>query len=336
LLQSLHQHGLRPAALARDGWPLLATLLACLAGSLINPLGWRLWPYLATELSFAPNRRYIQEWQPIPFDVDHVWPLALLVLTLAFLLFVALLVQLTRERVAGLPAWAWLLSCLPLGLMAWQSIRHIPIFTIWSAAVLGVLAPAARTAWQGRRLWDLGWVGLSGLLALPACLTVTLVAQDLRPVIFTNRNPLGRTQPFGVAAFLKANHVSGRLYTPLWWGSYFSWELYPDVLVSCDGRNVTLFAPQTVADNLAFYHEENPDLDIPANAKAELLVVPADAPVLPRIHADGRWGVLYSDADAVLFAHRESPLSGRVAQAVASAGQAPRPEVFPWRRGSSD
>ena len=35
------------------------------AGSLFNPLGWRLWPYLATEFGHTANGRYLQEWQPV-------------------------------------------------------------------------------------------------------------------------------------------------------------------------------------------------------------------------------------------------------------------------------
>jgi len=333
LLQSLYQHGPRLAALALAGWPLLATLAACLAASLINPLGWRLWPYLATELSFAPNRRYIQEWQPILFDADQVWSLSLLVLTLVFLLFTGLLVQIKGERIAHLPAWVWLLSCLPLGVMAFQSIRHVPIFTIWSAAVLGVLAPAARAAWKDRRIWDLGWMGLSGLVALPALFTVVFVARDIRPEISTRNQPLGPRQPFGVAGYLKANQIQGRLYTPLWWGSYFSWELYPDILVSCDGRNVTLFAPQTVADNLSFYHEGNPDLDIPVNENADLLVVPRDAPVFKQVRDDTRWESLYGDTDVVLFVRQEGRCAGLLDPNVKLTVPVPVPtEVFPWRR----
>jgi hypothetical protein len=180
-------------------------------------------------------------------------------------------------------------------------------------------------------------MGMSGLLALPALFTIGFVAQIPRPVISTSDHPLGSTQPFGAADFLRANAIQGRLYTPLWWGSYFSWELYPEILVSCDGRNVTLFTPQTVADNLAFYLDDNPDLDIPVRTDADFLVVPTDAPVLPRVREDGRWAVLYEDGDAVLFVSRLSWQS--VLQEMAlkpGASQAPAAEGFPWRRPRRD
>lgn len=217
--------------------------------------------------------------------------------------------------------------------MAFQSIRHVPIFTIWSAAVLGVLAPAAHQAWNGHRIWDLGWVGLSGLLVLPTLMTVAYVGQNLSPVISTRHQPLGQKQPFGVAAFLKANHLQGRLYTPLWWGSYFSWELHPDILVSCDGRNVTLFSPQTVSDNLSYYHEDNPDPEIPLAGDAELLVLPSDTPVLSRLRSDSRWGVLYEDPDALLLARRDGRLAGLLKPGAKLSVPLPaQPEEFPWRR----
>jgi hypothetical protein len=123
-------------------------------------------------------------------------------------------------------------------------------------------------------------------------------------------------------AFLKANDLKGRLYTPLWCGSYFTWELYPDVLVSTDGRNVTLFAPGDVTANLAFYHEARPDLETPLKGGADFLVVPGDAPVRPRVQEDPRWAVLFADGNATLFvrsdpAHRElldRARSGRLSQ----------------------
>jgi hypothetical protein len=102
-------------------------------------------------------------------------------------------------------------------------------------------------------------------------------------------------------AFLRANGVRGHVYTPLWWGSYLTWELHPAVRVSMDGRNVTLFAGQEVAANLSFYLDDESDLETPLRPATDFLLVPTDAAVLGRVRADPRWAVLFEDADAVLL-----------------------------------
>ena len=59
-------------------------------------------------------------------------------------------------------------------------------------------------------------------------------------------NVAATARPDRAVAFLKLNGLKGDVYTPLWWGSYLTWELYeevPDranVRVSIDGRNVTI------------------------------------------------------------------------------------------------
>ena len=116
--------------------------------------------------------------------------------------------------------------------------------------------------------------------------------------------------------FLRAHELEGKLYTPLWWGSYFTWELYPKIRVSMDGRNVTLFRPQDVTDNLIFYHEMDADLNIPFKdgREPDFLVVPADTPVLPRVREDSRWLLAYEDSSASLFVRNTASNRANVAR----------------------
>ncbi len=53
---------------------------------------------------------------------------------------------------------------------------------------------------------------------------------------------------------MRRNGVKGNVYNPLWWGSYITWEPYPAVKVSMDGRNVSLFPDEMVGENSAFTH----------------------------------------------------------------------------------
>jgi hypothetical protein len=242
---------------------------------------------LLTELTCEVNRRYVEEWQPL----------------LAQFVVLAALTLLTRRRpdIAGLRPWQWALSCVPLAAMASRSIRHVPIFTIWAAPVLSLLAQSAFEACRDRvarrRLWYLA----ACLLALPGLMTIQFVLARPAFAVATDGPVFGAKQPYGAAAFLRANAVHGRVWCPLWWGSYLTWELHPAVLVSMDGRNVTLFSAEQVGENLSFYMDERADLDAPLRGGADFLLLTNDTPALARLRADSRWAVLYEDADAALL-----------------------------------
>jgi hypothetical protein len=311
-LQSINRHGLDLKKVCGAAWPLLLTLAGCVVGSLFNPLGWRLYSYLRTEFGHSANGRYLEEWQPVP--LTQYWTVIPLALLLGLLLLLTVLAELRARRdsqadVAGLAPWQWLLSCLPLVVMALLSQRHIPILTIWATPVLGILANTAfadapESSWRDRVCF-----AISGLITMLTLVALSIILRDLRPGI-SIEGSLGSTHPHGVMAFLRKHNLEGNLYTPLWWGSYFTWELRKhklEIYVSMDGRNVTLFKPQDVTDNLVFYSEKNPDLEIPFKTKEKprFLVIPADASVLKLVREDKRWLLVYEDDQASLFVRKE-------------------------------
>jgi hypothetical protein len=340
-LQAWNETGLRWRPLARATGPLALTLVGCLAASLLNPRGWRLWPYLATELTCDVNRRFIEEWQPLSLGA-HGWTAVCFFALVGLLLVAALLAG--RRPVAGLYPWQWLLACLPLTLLACGSVRHVPIATLWMAPVLALLTRAA----EGRRQKAVGsrqkpaaggqlfcllpsafcllpaargvWLLTTGLASVPALLTVRAVLADPAPTVSATGPVLGEHAPNGAVAFLRGNGLRGRVYNSLWWGSYLTWELYPDVLVSMDGRNVTLFSPELVGENLSFYLAADADPEAPLRHRPDFLLVPADAPVLPRLRADRHWALLFDDGHAALFAP---------AGAQGTSGRLVRPDAVP-------
>jgi hypothetical protein len=303
----------------RGGLPLAVCLALCLAATLLNPLGWRLWPYLATELTCDVNRRFIEEWQPLSF-AEHGWTAATFWVLVGLLVAAALAAGGQAGRVAGLAPWQWLLSCLPLALMASRSVRHVPVFALWAGPVLALLAQAAWGPPGGRGPWRRLWPVAAAVALLPTALTIRFVVEHPSPSVATSGPVLGACSPCGAVAFMRANGLRGRVFNPLWWGSYLTWELYPDVRVSMDGRNVTLFPPALVAENLSFYLADDPPAGAALDHGADFVLVPADAPVLTQLRGDSRWVILFDDGQAALFARAGAAPSGLRRAAPAPAG----------------
>jgi hypothetical protein len=277
--------------------------------------------YILTELSHGTNRRYIEEWAPASLHRDAWSMLALtfIVVTLAVVGFAAL----RRQREPSGPlAMYWIASCVPLIAMSYLSVRHLPLAAIWIGPVVTLLASHVQEQLPQPVAFRRSWFLLRGVGVLPACLIVAVVYAAPRPNIRIDGTVLGPTHPCGAVAFLRDHGARGNLYNPLAWGAYITWELYPAVRVSMDGRNVSLFSDEMVLENLKFYTDDpsDADTDTPLRYATDFLLVPREAPVLSRLVADTRWRRVYADGDSVLFEH-------------ADAG-ATRPELILARRAS--
>ena len=288
---------------SRSTLALAVLLVAAALSSLVNPLGWRLWTYLFTEITHDTNRQLIAEWMPLLQSRD-AWSIATTLLLLTLLAVGGGVAQQRREAPLGIrPLW-WLLSCVPLTLMAFESVRHVPILTIWAAPVLAAFGRSLIDVAAGT-LRQLVWRVVPSLMAVPAILTAFLVAQNPRLEISLPPGVLGSTEPFGAVTYMKATGMQGNLFLPLWWGSYATAQLFPHILVSMDGRNVSLYPRDMVLENLLFFTSPEGDIDAPWQYSTDFLLVPRDAPVFSRVSADSRWRPQFEDDDAVLFARKE-------------------------------
>ena len=305
ILRNANSSGWARGLLAGTG-PLWITLVASLLVTFVNPQGPRLWSYVLTEILHNTNRRYIDEWRPTLQVGDH-WTLVSLVLLTGGLALVGWLGHRRLPRVGGLHPWQWVLSCVPLTLMAFQSVRHVPIATIWIAPVVALLASGLKARLPRTHLFQPCWSVVASLACVPAILTCYVVWLQPWPRIHVSGDTLGSKHPCSAATFARQNHLAGNLYNPLWWGSYMTWHLYPEVLVSMDGRNISLFADSLVVENLKFYSDSasNVDLEAPLRYTTDFLLVPSDRPVLQRIMSDSRWRKIFSDQDSTLFARAD-------------------------------
>lgn len=298
--------GWRRAATAAA--PLGLTLLACVACSFANPQGWHLWDYLITELTHDTNRRFIEEWMPLSFQRD-LWSAVSVTMILALLLGSAVVLWRSRVAPAAILPWQWLAACVPLTIMTLQSGRHVPILAIWVAPILAVFLRGVIVDSPSRVRTVMPIVRF--IMAVPMALTVFAVLHDPRPVL-SIRGTLGHTDPFSAVEYMRAAGITGHVFLPLWWGNYVSWMMYPRILVSMDGRNVSLYPREIVLENLMFYKTDQGGLSAPLRHDTDYLLVPHDAPVLSGVRADASWLLVFEDSNAALFTRRGRALEGRV------------------------
>jgi hypothetical protein len=300
--QALYRDGWQPHALARLAWPLALTLAGGAAATLLTPFGVGLWRYVLTEMTHDTNRLYIQEWMPLLSIAGNDWALRAVLLTLGTLVFAGVIAQLRSRSRAGLPPWLWLLACVPLAWMAFSSYRHVPMFILWAAPVLALLATVAAERWRGAPVWVGGWLVVTGLVLVTAVQTVSFTARS--PALAIQVEP--DLYPANATAYLRENNLRGNVFAPLEWGSYLTWELYPRVRVAMDGRNVTLFPSEKVRANLVYFLPEGPEYDAPFDDTTDYLLIPTTAPVLAALRRDAQWRELYGDDCAVLFGRADA------------------------------
>jgi hypothetical protein len=279
------------------------TFGACVAATFFNPMGARLWGYVLTELAHSTNRRYTVEWGPASLHTDAWSAIALTLITGIFLVLVAVACRRGRLTGKGPQPIAWALTCVPVLAMAYVSVRHVPIAAIWVGPVIALLASRAIVSAGNSAVFRQAWFALRGLAVLPACLTFAVVLAEPRAAISADGTVLGTRHPCTAVAFMRENHLAGNVFNPLWWGSYLSWELYPAVRVSMDGRNISLFADRMVVENFDFYLKDaaSVDADAPLRYDTRLLLIPTDSPVLSRIETDVRWRQAFRDSESALF-----------------------------------
>lgn len=301
MCRNVFESSLRTDVVFSGTKPLWLTLAACTSITLINPHGIRLWQYVLTEVLHDTNRRHIAEWQPPGTDSDP-WSAVALTFIAVVLLIAGSTAQMHHKRVAGVPPWLWICSCLPALALASLSVRHVPLAALWTAPVITLLAAAAWT--MPRPAFKLAWMIVGGCSLVPIVLTTNYIISNPRLTVATDGAILGPTHPCTAVAFMKQNHLRGNLYTPLWWGGYVTWEMYPDIRVSMDGRNISLFSRSMVEENFQFYASDTlgRDLDAPFRYDTDMMLVPADRPVLVQAGSDQRWREVFRDSQASVFA----------------------------------
>jgi hypothetical protein len=287
---------------------------ASLAATLVNPYGVRMWEFLAATV--GPERADIADWKPL-------LSLSLIVLVVESVLPALVLLSAAHrdERSPiSVPVRQWIV----VGLLAAATLRIGRIDAFLQASIAIFLTPfvARGAAAIGAKLKAPFW----GVPRVPqaSVAAAVIAAGALGASRLGTIAVLGDWIPDrGAAQHLRMNAPGVRLLTWYNWGEYAIWQLAPvGIRVSMDGRRETVYSDQVVSDHYAFYDGKPGTLDYPDRIGADVIWIPAEFPVVPKLRAHG-WRVAYESPRSVVL-RRDPPSMRQVAQVQ------DEPRAFPW------
>lgn len=279
---------------ARTIW--LVAGIGAVAGTLLNPYGWRLWQFLWSTVGLG--RDQISDWQPV-YALGT--PYVLIWLFIAGL-STALIVRHVRQKTVDV-------ACVTLViLLAFAAFRVNRLLAFFAIASTMMLAREWRSASEAPRpaavpttasLWISGIVGaviLAGGLVVSA-LNLTCVRMD--DPGYPERE---------AAPAMTAGGLHGRMLTYFDWGEYAIWYL-PNMSVSLDGRRETVYSDATVHDQVAMYFDPSHRKDVLQKLRPDYAWLPANLPLTSALKADGWTPIFSGPRSVVLSARSEPPLS---------------------------
>lgn len=283
----------KPGDARRMGLVCACSLVVVLAGP--SPLERLLYP-----LDYFTGRiatKYVTEFRSPDFWDLTTLPYEALLIGLAALLYLG-------RKPMRLSEWALLLLTVHLSL---HSVRHVPLFSIIAAPIMGMqlqgalerhkIKPGWRAAWGERRESRL--LNAVILLMLPALLWAKLPkANDEAHCV------MGEHFPMAASRFLseQARIGNGKLLNSYDWGGYLIFHLYPKYLVSLDGRADVHRLHMT--KQLEGLEELSPRWeDQLRELNPDVVLWPTAKPLAVLLRRDPDWRIIYEDKTAVVFVH---------------------------------
>lgn len=276
---------------------LVWTLAAAAALTVASPYGTAYPAYLWEALRL--DRSVIGEWRPS-------WergPFALL----AWSTTVAVLAYAIR-RIGFRAAEGWG-PVVATALAALRYQRHVSIYGIVWLALVPPMVQRARLGAVVERVWRERRRLVAALLAVAAvgAWYRALAAAPWRvrvPAVVCERN-CGSTPvwyPVGPVRYLADIGFRGNAFVPFEAGAYVSWNLYPRVRVSIDGRWEAAYPPDLLYEHIRFYAAAPGWRDVRAAYPTDVVIAARDRPVARAMETEGTWPVAYEDEVWVVFA----------------------------------
>jgi len=276
-------------------WQRRARIIAlCLAATLINPFGYKIWEGVYGAL-FIPRTGF-EEWAPVSWinDSGRLAGYKLLVFWMATLV------------VTNIYRLGWKkcdrTAIALLGLILIPSLLHARQTSLFAVAAGGLMPPLfpPEKPLQEIREWR-PWLHR---FAVRAALLIL-------PLIYAGK--LARTNegfhltyppdscPTAAVAYLKNAGTTGRLLVGFNSGSYALWELRGQMRVSLDSRYEVAYDYPTFEKVQRFYAGEDHWKDALTGPAPDAILVNRPDPVYPKMLAEPGWTQIYQDATHAVF-----------------------------------
>lgn len=278
-------------SVAAQRWPVIETkirlrwmvsiFLACLAATLLNPHGWKIYKVaydLVMQVALLPQ---IMEFSPISFRNLDDW-------CLVGILLAATVVLSRARRIAFFETMLLALSIV----VSFRSQRDI-----WVLAIAGVaiLASVLKELPSGRIVLR------SSAIPLVAVATVSFVSLAFLAAGTNNAGlqlRLERSLPVQAVKSIKQRGWQGPLYNDLNWGGFLIWSLR--MPVSMDGRTNVHGSERIVRSYATWSSHPGWDSD-PDLLQANLIIAQASAPLVQLLRFQPCLQLAYQDQLAAVF-----------------------------------
>jgi len=273
---------------------LILALVACMAVVPLNPYGVAMYRYPLETLHSRAMLAYIGEWLSPDFHQGRY--AAVLLMMLATILLPAMSPRRLHARELLLLAITMY--------AALRSVRHIPIYVLVAAPLLGAMVQA--------KLQELGKAGLlDGHLPMTQAKFVVnalLLAGFLAFTVIRVGYVVGRQAqteawefPAAAVDFLNSTRPAAPMMNHYNWGGYFIWKLYPEYKVYIDGR-ADVYGDSFLDEFASLYYIKGQRWRTPLEEwDIQTVVLPPDAPLVTALGALPGWQRIFSDRQAVVL-----------------------------------
>jgi len=275
--------------------------LLCMAASLVNPYGWKLYAHVYSYLSNRFLMDHIEEFQSPNFHgVAQKCFLALLLIAVAVLAI--------RGRELRISQGLTVLFTVYAGLYA---SRNIPVSSILLVLVVGPLLPTSRLAQGFFQRMGAVEVGLRGhvwpILAIAGTLAIAANGGRAGSSLPMDAHFDPRRMPVEAVNYLEKSDLTGPVLSPDYWGGYVIYRLYPKTQVVVDDRH-DLYGEQFFKSYLKMMHVERGWEEFLQVHETSCVLVPRDAGLANLLVETKGWKSVYADDVAIVFVR--DPVSG--------------------------
>jgi hypothetical protein len=284
----------------------IGILLLCLPFSFINPYGIKYWTYLIEATTM--HRPYIEEWDPLrPFESTF----KVIGTKIQMLLLIPALVYraATKDKKVD---WVEIITFCATLYLSIKHYRHIIFFSI-VAGVFGykyfvqflefvkekINQKFTFSISQERlnQLYFARYIAVYGFFIGVCCIVIAGTPKTIDLEGY----------PVKAVEFIKTNKIEGNLLVPFNWGSYAMWKLYPQNLVSIDGRYEECYTNQSYLDASAItlYHKNWKQAF--EKYHHDVLLIYNNDSTDKEIKKSKDWKIIYQDKKSLVFVPSNYP-----------------------------